>query len=962
LRRTGISAIGDIPWGTHLCQFYQDKQDLIDILVPYFRAGLENNELCIWVTSEPLGAGEAKAALAADLEDLDTYIATGQLEILDTEWYTSGREFESGRVLQSWVERLEAAGRRGFAGLRLSGNLAWLERPEWHGFMEYEAAVDAIIGQRRMLAVCAYNLSKCDALQIIDVISNHAFALIKRAGKWEVIAHEEAIIQKNRLRAVMEALPAGVALIDVRGDKIESNAAFEKVWTGPWAATLFEDYAARKAWWVDTGKAVQPDEWASARAVQKGETIINQEMQIERVDGSRAVVLNSAAPVRDAQGRISGSAVAINDITELKLAEEAAREMESRFRALVTASSDVIYRMSPDWKSMLHLRGRDFIPDTEEPSGTWLQRYIHPDDQAYVIAAITEAIWAKRTFELEHRVRRVDGSLGWTFSRAIPIQNGDGQIIEWFGAATDITERKRVEEALQRSEARWNATIENLEAGVIIATETEQVIYRNPAALTMHGFTSEQGGLGPLQEMSGIFELWTADGRLLTLDDWPMRRIKRGETLNRLELRLRRPDQGWEKIISYSGALVETAIGERLMFVSALDLTDQRKAEQSMRESEKLESLGTLASGIAHDFNNLLGAVLAQAELAAAGLAAGANPEEELETIRQVAIRGSDIVRQLMIYAGKEADVFEFIDISNTVREMHGLLKSAISKRAALITNLSEHLPPIKARPAQLRQVVMNLVVNASDALKDTNGEIRVTTQRVTLGPNNSGATKEGLAEGDYVQLEVSDTGSGMSNETRARIFDPFFSTKSAGRGLGLPVIHGIVRSLRGAIRVESEVGKGTTFRILLPSDGKAALLADDTAAAQDEAFYRSSNATVLLVEDEAPLRVAVKKMLARAGFTVIEAADGTEAVKVLHLKASKIDLLFLDTTVPGCSSQEVLLEALESWPQIRVILTSAYSEEMATASLNGFEVRGFVRKPFQFGALLSTLRNALLS
>jgi len=194
LRRTGISAIGDIPWGTHLCQFYQDKQDLIDILVPYFKAGLVNNEFCMWVTSEPFRSEEAKAALAAHVENLERYIANGQLEILDTEWYTSGGEFESDRVLQSWVDRLEAARRRGFAGLRLTGNPSWLEKPEWHGFMEYEATVDGIFGQRRMLAICTYNLSKCDALQIMDVISNHKFALVKRAGKWEVIAHEDTVI------------------------------------------------------------------------------------------------------------------------------------------------------------------------------------------------------------------------------------------------------------------------------------------------------------------------------------------------------------------------------------------------------------------------------------------------------------------------------------------------------------------------------------------------------------------------------------------------------------------------------------------------------------------------------------------------------------------------------------------------------------------------------------------------
>jgi two-component system cell cycle sensor histidine kinase/response regulator CckA len=1085
-RHTGITVIGDVPWGTHFCQFYQDKQDLIDILVPYFKAGLENNEFCMWVTSEPLASAEAKAALAANVEDLETYIADGQLEILDHgEWYTVSGKFEPDRVFQGLIGRVETAARRGFAGVRATGNLFWLEKSDWQAFTEYEAAVNAVIGRYRVLALCAYSLSKCGAIEIMDVISNHAFALVKRAGKWERIDSAE---RKK----------VGLSLLD----------------------------------------------------------------------------------------------------------------SEARFRALVTATSDVVYRMSPEWKEMLSLRGRDFIPDTDEPTGTWLQRYIHPDDQQFVTAVIDEAIRNNSIFELEHRVLRLDGSLGWTFSRAIPIRNAEGEVVEWFGAATDITGRKRAEEALRRSEARWNAAIESLGAGVVIATETEQVIYRNPAARAMHGFASDQGGLGPLQDMARIFQLWTPDGRLLTLDEWPMFRIKRGETLNRLELRLRRIDQGWEKIISYSGAIVESTIGERLMFLSAYDLTDQRKAEHLLRESEerlrllgdnlpdssvyqyvdepggpqrytyfsagierlngvtvegvlrdkntlysqilpehmdrfveaksrskrdlsdfdievpmrradgeirwihfhsrprqlpdgrtiwdgvetdvtarkqaqdalktqaellrlsydamivwkldgaieswnvgaerlygysedeavgkltdtllapqfpkpwgeilkgmrtdgswegelrqqtrdrrevvvsarvqlikgsdgidrvleanrditearraqfeafarqKLESLGTLASGIAHDFNNLLGAVLAQSELAETGIADGFYPHEELEAIREVAIRGSDIVRQLLIYAGAESDVPELIDISKTVEEMYGLLRSAVSKRVTLVTDLSEHLPAVKARTAQLRQVLMNLVVNAAESIKGGVGVIRVTTRRVTLGPNGAGTTTDDFAEGDYVELEVSDTGSGMPHNVQARIFDPFFSTKSAGRGLGLAAIHGIVRSLRGVIRVENEVGKGATFRILLPAEGTAARETRDTTGGKE--LHGSSDATVLVVEDEAPLRVAVKKILGKAGFTVLEAADGSEAVKLLHSTASRIDILLLDVTIPGCSSHEVLRAAVEGWPHVKVILTSAYSEEMVKGSLSAPQVCGFVRKPFQFGTLLSTLRNAL--
>ena len=191
-RHTGITVIGDVPWGTHFCQFYQDKQDLIDLLVPYFKAGLENNEFCMWVTSEPLASAEAKAALAANVENLERYIADGQLEILHHgDSYTVSGKFESDRALQGLIDRVETATRRGFAGLRMTGNTFWLEKSDWQAFTEYEAAVNAVIGKYRVLALCAYSLSKCGAIEIMDVISNHAFALMKRAGKWERIDSAE---------------------------------------------------------------------------------------------------------------------------------------------------------------------------------------------------------------------------------------------------------------------------------------------------------------------------------------------------------------------------------------------------------------------------------------------------------------------------------------------------------------------------------------------------------------------------------------------------------------------------------------------------------------------------------------------------------------------------------------------------------------------------------------------------
>jgi signal transduction histidine kinase len=247
------------------------------------------------------------------------------------------------------------------------------------------------------------------------------------------------------------------------------------------------------------------------------------------------------------------------------------------------------------------------------------------------------------------------------------------------------------------------------------------------------------------------------------------------------------------------------------------DITDVKRVQEEALVRQKLESVGTLANGIAHDFNNLLGGVLAQAELALAELAAGSHPEAELKGIREVAIRGSEIVRQLMIYAGKDVEALQPVDVSRTVEQMVELMKVSVSKHATLATDLGKDLPAVQSSAAQLRRIVMNLVTNASEAIGDRDGVVRVTTRCVTVGQDWSAVTSGGLTEGDYLQLEVFDSGIGIPLDVQARVFDPFFTTKSAGHGLRLAAVHGIVRSLGGSISLKSEPGKGTTFRILLP-------------------------------------------------------------------------------------------------------------------------------------------------
>jgi CheY-like chemotaxis protein/two-component sensor histidine kinase len=351
--------------------------------------------------------------------------------------------------------------------------------------------------------------------------------------------------------------------------------------------------------------------------------------------------------------------------------------------------------------------------------------------------------------------------------------------------------------------------------------------------------------------------------------------------------------------------------------------------------------------------------VLAQADLALEQSSAGLPAKDELESIREVAIRGSEIVRQLMIYAGKESDTPDSVDVSQIAKEMIALLKVLVSKRATFEIDLGNDLQCVRASAAQIRQVVMNLVTNASEAIGDRDGVIRVATRPVTLG--QADPTLNGLPPGQYVQLEVSDSGSGMAPEMKARIFDPFFTTKGAGHGLGLAVVQGIVRSLNGSIHVTSEPGMGTTFLIALPCSEDAT----ENIAGPDSDVWKSadtSNFTVLVVEDESILRQAVARALRKAGFETLEASDGHEAINVLVTDVH-IDLILLDLTFPGASSQEVITEAVRIRPELKVILTSGYSEETAIkTALNTPFVTRFIRKPFQLRELLQMVRTMLSS
>jgi PAS domain S-box-containing protein len=398
----------------------------------------------------------------------------------------------------------------------------------------------------------------------------------------------------------------------------------------------------------------------------------------------------------------------------------------------------------------------------------------------------------------------------------------------------------------------------------------------------------------------------------------------------------------------------ERGVPQKWVGVNA-DVTEQREAEEERRRLEdqirhahKFESLAILAGGIAHDFGNLLVGVLGNAALARAQLPVGSRARRYVEQIEVAATRAGDLSKQMLAYSGKGSFVVQPLDLSELVGEMAELLASSVAKGAVLEQRLAPGLPPIEGDATELRQVVMNLILNASDALGEGQGTIGVATGTTEADRAYLAAAylNDDLLPGRYVYLEVADNGCGMDEATRARIFDPFFTTKDVGRGLGLAAVLGIVRGHRGAIAVHSRPGEGTTFRVLFPP-AKAAPPTGAPAVTAGPAVGRRATGTVLVADDEALVRSVVKAAFQDAGFEVLSAGDGAQAVEVFCQHADTIVAVVLDVTMPRMSGEEALHEIRRVRPAVPVIMSSGYSEHQALGRLGDSQQVAFIRKPY---------------
>jgi signal transduction histidine kinase/CheY-like chemotaxis protein len=386
---------------------------------------------------------------------------------------------------------------------------------------------------------------------------------------------------------------------------------------------------------------------------------------------------------------------------------------------------------------------------------------------------------------------------------------------------------------------------------------------------------------------------------------------------------------------------------------------EHRALERQMLHVQKLESLGVLAGGIAHDFNNLLVSMLGNAGLALAELPPSSPVRSRLTDIELAAQRAAELTRQMLAYAGQGRFVVQRVNLSDLVVELVTLLRTVVARSADIDVRLANDLPDVEADASQLRQVVMNLVTNAADALGAAPGRIEITTGRMS-------ATREYLSQscigqdvepGEFVFAEIADTGCGMDGKTRARIFDPFFTTKATGRGLGLAAVLGIVGSHSGAIAVESSPGAGSRFRLLLPPIGIARSVKTVPGVTVKTPV---SSGTILIVDDDRGVRTVATLSLERAGFRVVAACDGEDGVALFRERPSEFDAVLLDVTMPRLGGVDAcrLLKKIRS--EIPIVLTSGYTEPDAGSRFNADEVTGFLQKPFTPATLVKMIQDAV--
>ena len=674
------------------------------------------------------------------------------------------------------------------------------------------------------------------------------------------------------------------------------------------------------------------------------------EIQVVRPDGTTfpAETQSRAIIYRERQVRV----VAMRDITDRKRAEEMLRQSEERFRTLAETATDAIVTIDQNSKilfvnaaieKVFGYRDTELIGQQLTVLMPEYMRHVHEVSlKRYLDTGKKHISWEAIELPGLHRS-----------GKEIPLEVSFGEFRKndshfFTGIIRDITERKRAKEELKQSEERYKSLFEDVLTGAFISTPQGQLLACNPAYARIFRFSSVDEALKT--DPASLYREPLTRQSLLT-------QIQKNKKIENVELEMVRKDGTTAHIL----ANVVGKFNDRGELIQIqgyfFDDTQRRELQQQLMQAQKLDSLGTLAGGIAHDFNNILGIIMGYASFLVRHEVNSAKLSQNAESIIKAASRGAALVKQLLTFARKTEIFFGPVQINDTIEEITKLVGATFPKTVVISTQLQENLPPITADGTQIHQVILNLCINARDALSKS-GTISISTRTLSGESVTSRFLKAEAPE--YVQVQISDTGTGMDAVTRQKIFEPFFTTKGPGKGtgLGLALVYGIVESHKGFIDVESELGRGTTFSVFLPVHERR--VDGMRIAQQSTKDVPGGNETILIIEDEEMLRELVKATLASVGYAVLTAQDGEEGVEAFSHHQREVSAVITDLGLPKLSGEEVFKRIRAIDPRAKVIVASGFIDPVVKSEMFKAGVKNFIQKPYLPNEVLSKIRDII--
>lgn len=649
-----------------------------------------------------------------------------------------------------------------------------------------------------------------------------------------------------------------------------------------------------------------------------------------------------------------------NEVKEKQRIETALRESEEKYRLLAENSKstsklletildaipDIIGVQDSEHRIIRYNKaGYRFLNLTEEQVHGKKCYDLIGHNNPCEICATSSVYETGQPSQIEKYVEELDC---WFDARGYPITDESGEVVQVIEHLRDITREKQAEKALRESEERLRAALEANPDPVVLYDMSGGVIFFNPAFTAVFGWT--------LEECRGEkLDYFVPD------ENWPetrlmIERVTAGQSVSATAT-VRYAKDGTRIPVIVSAATYKDSNGNPLgSIVNLRDISEYKRLQQQLQHSQKMEAIGTLAGGIAHDFNNILAAIMGYSELALLDIESESPLETNLIEILKASDRAKDLIQQILSFSRQREYEKKPVNIAPIVKEAAKMLRATLPTTIQIDREIDPNPGLVQGDPTQIHQILMNLGANAGFALGDENGRLSIALEKTDLGPNAKSIHPD-LHPGHYVQVTVSDNGPGIAKEVRDRIFEPFFTTKEDGKGtgMGLSVVHGIVKSHGGAITVNSLIGRGTSFDIYLPIVRKAT-----EEEKNGSKTLPTGSERILYVDDEKALAEIGKQMLERLGYTVTTRRDSLDALSDFMARPSSFDLVITDMTMPNLTGFELARKILLIRPEIPIILCTGYSERISKRQALGHGIKGFLMKPLKFQDLAEKVREIL--